>query len=125
MGDVALSHAVKALATGDPLILEKAGVDNDVARLGRLRQAHDRDQTALARTVATGETRAGHREEALRRLLGAMESGELVGRYRWVVLRLTWPRTAWTSRRWAPARTHGWCCCGVRSGRSPRREVDA
>nr|MDP9019533.1 helicase C-terminal domain-containing protein [Actinomycetota bacterium] len=56
VGDVALSYAeVKALATGNPLILEKAGVDNDVARLGRLRQAHDRDQTALARTVATRE----------------------------------------------------------------------
>ncbi|MBW3575981.1 MAG: hypothetical protein KY450_14300 [Actinobacteria bacterium] len=54
-----------ALATGSPLILEKAGVDNDVARLGRLRQAHDRDQTALARTVATCEARAGQLEQRI------------------------------------------------------------
>ncbi len=40
MGDVALSYAeVKALATGNPLILEKTGIDNDVAGLARLRQA--------------------------------------------------------------------------------------
>ena len=67
VGDVALSYAeVKALATGNPLILEKAGVDNDVARLGRLRQAHDRDQTALGRTIAQAQTRA----DRLQRLIG-------------------------------------------------------
>ncbi len=55
MGDVALSYAeVKALATGNPLILEKTGIDNDVAGLARLRQAHDRDQTALARVSVGG-----------------------------------------------------------------------
>jgi hypothetical protein len=53
VGDTALSYAeVKALATGNPLILEKAGVDNELARLLRLRQAHDRDQTGLSRTLA-------------------------------------------------------------------------
>ncbi|HSH62097.1 MAG TPA: hypothetical protein VK988_21105, partial [Acidimicrobiales bacterium] len=66
VGDVALSYAeVKALATGNPLILEMAGVDNDVARLGRLRQAHDRDQTALARTVVTCDTRAGQLDQRI------------------------------------------------------------
>jgi hypothetical protein len=40
-----LSYAeMKALATGNPLIMEKAGVDNDVARLVRLRKAHEVDQ---------------------------------------------------------------------------------
>ena len=53
VGDTALSYAeVKALATGNPLILEKAGVDNELTRLLRLRQAHDRDQTGLSRTLA-------------------------------------------------------------------------
>ncbi|MEW6155569.1 MAG: helicase [Actinomycetota bacterium] len=55
MGETALSYAeVKALATGNPLILEKAGVDSELARLVRLRQAHDRDQAGLSRTLARG-----------------------------------------------------------------------
>ncbi len=59
VGEVALSYAeVKALATGNPLILEKAGVDNDIARLARLRHAHDRDQSRLARTVTQCAGRA-------------------------------------------------------------------
>jgi len=66
VGDVALSYAeVKALATGDPLILEKAGIDNDIARLSRLRQAHDRDQTALFRTVAGCEVREARLENLI------------------------------------------------------------
>ena len=53
VGDTALSYAeVKALATGNPLILEKAGADAELARLQRLRQAHERDQTGLSRTLA-------------------------------------------------------------------------
>jgi len=52
VGEVALSYAeVKALATGNPLILEKAGVDNEIARLMRLRQAHCRDRAMLRRGV--------------------------------------------------------------------------
>jgi hypothetical protein len=51
LGDQALSFAeVKALATGDPLVLEKAGVDADVARLMRLERAHVDDQHRLRRT---------------------------------------------------------------------------
>jgi len=64
IGDVALSYAeVKALATGNPLIMEKAGVDSDVARLQRLRQAHLRDQTALERRVTSAETGAASAEQ--------------------------------------------------------------
>ena len=48
VGDAALSYAeIKALATGNPLIMEKAGVDMEVARLGRLRRAHATDQTRM------------------------------------------------------------------------------
>src|SRR3546814_7401565 len=51
IGDQALSFAeVKALATGDPLVLEKAAVDADVARLARLQRAHHADQQRLRRT---------------------------------------------------------------------------
>jgi N12 class adenine-specific DNA methylase len=59
IGDQALSFAeVKALATGDPLVLEKAGVDADVARLTRLERAHHDDQHRLRRTFDTATQRA-------------------------------------------------------------------
>jgi N12 class adenine-specific DNA methylase len=58
VGDQALSYAeVKALATGNPHIVEKAGVDAEVAKLTRLRVAHQRDQAALARTHASASAR--------------------------------------------------------------------
>jgi superfamily II DNA or RNA helicase len=63
VGDQALSYAeVKALATGNPLIVEKAGVDTEVAKLTRLRTAHHRDQTSLSRTDATAAARAARLE---------------------------------------------------------------
>jgi hypothetical protein len=59
IGDQALSFAeVKALATGDPLVLEKASVDADVARLTRLERAHVDDQHRLRRTHDSATTRA-------------------------------------------------------------------
>ena len=58
IGDSALSFAeVKALASGDPLILEKAEVDTERTRLERLQRAHQRNQHALARTIAGAEAR--------------------------------------------------------------------
>jgi N12 class adenine-specific DNA methylase len=68
VGDHALSYAeVKALATGNPHIVEKAGVDAEVAKLTRLRTAHQRDQSALSRTHASASARAQRleREAAL------------------------------------------------------------
>lgn len=59
IGDQALSFAeVKALATGDPLVLEKAAVDADVARLARLERAHHDDQHRLRRTLDGATHRA-------------------------------------------------------------------
>lgn len=56
IGDNALSFAeVKALASGDPLILDKAQADADVTRLSRLHRAYQRDQHALTRTIAQAE----------------------------------------------------------------------
>lgn len=53
IGDSALSFAeVKALASGDPLILAKANADADLAKLERLARAHDRNQQMLRQTVA-------------------------------------------------------------------------
>ena len=63
VGDQALSYAeVKALATGNPHIVEKAGVDAELAKLTRLRAAHQRDQAALGRTHSTATARASRLE---------------------------------------------------------------
>jgi hypothetical protein len=50
IGDQALSYAeVKALATGNPLIMEKAGVEAELTRLERLHAAYRSEQSNLAR----------------------------------------------------------------------------
>lgn len=56
--DGALSASeVKALAAGDPLLLEKAQAEQDVAKLTRLERAHQRNQTYL-RHAASGHEEA-------------------------------------------------------------------
>lgn len=76
IGDQALSFAeVKALATGDPLVLEKASVDADVARLTRLERAHHDDQHRLRRTLDAATRRADvaeHRAGDLEVAIGQM-----------------------------------------------------
>jgi len=52
IGDAAVSYdEVKALATGDPRVLEKAQADADLTRLERLERAHYRGQETLARAA--------------------------------------------------------------------------
>jgi hypothetical protein len=52
IGDQALSYAeVKALATGNPLIMERAGVSAELTKLARLETAHRDEQARLARRV--------------------------------------------------------------------------
>ena len=54
IGDTALSFAeVKALACGDPLILDRAKAEADLTRLERLQRAHHRAQTHARYTIAT------------------------------------------------------------------------
>jgi len=54
VGDTTLSFAeVKALASGNPLIIEHAELTADVTRLERLADAHRADQTRLQRIVDT------------------------------------------------------------------------
>jgi hypothetical protein len=75
IGDQALSFAeVKALATGDPLVLEKAAVDADVARLTRLERAHHDDQHRLRRTHDTA-TPAPRRPSTEPRTRGSARPG--------------------------------------------------
>jgi hypothetical protein len=59
IGDAALSYAeVKALATGNPLIMQRAGVASDLVRLERQLAAHNRDQASLARTETSSQRHA-------------------------------------------------------------------
>ena len=56
VSDTTLSLAeVKALSTGNPLILEKAGIDNDVARLERLASAQRAEQRRAGRVITSGQ----------------------------------------------------------------------
>jgi N12 class adenine-specific DNA methylase len=59
IGENTLSFAeVKALASGDPLILDKAKIDAEVTRLHRLERAWQRAQHTLKGTSATAQDRA-------------------------------------------------------------------
>src|SRR6266705_3657762 len=53
IGDAALSYnEVKALATGNPLLMEKAEADAELTRLERAERAHHRNSEALQHKVA-------------------------------------------------------------------------
>jgi hypothetical protein len=73
IGDSALSfQEVKALASGDPLILEKASADAELTRLQRLHRAWQRNQHTLTRTISSTQDRARNYEEELRALADAI-----------------------------------------------------
>jgi N12 class adenine-specific DNA methylase len=56
IGDTALSYSeVKALATGNPLLMDKAEADAALARLRRAERAHGRNQDALRHAVTRHE----------------------------------------------------------------------
>jgi hypothetical protein len=58
IGDAALSYnEVKALATGNPLLMEKAEADAELTRLERAERAHHRNQDALRHKVTQAEQR--------------------------------------------------------------------
>jgi len=60
IGDAALSYSeVKALATGNPLLLEKAEADAELTRLERAEHAWHRNQDALRHRVTQAEQRIG------------------------------------------------------------------
>ena len=56
---------LKAIASGDPLILEKAKIDAEVERLGRVHRAWQRGHHALRSTITAGEERAAARERQI------------------------------------------------------------
>ena len=66
IGDTALSYAeVKALAAGDPRLIEQAEVSSELARLERLERAWQRDRDRLARET----TRLAAKDASLHREL--------------------------------------------------------
>jgi hypothetical protein len=66
IGDAALSYAeVKALATGDPRVLEQFGLQADLAKLERRARAHRHDQHRIQRLVDSARRdAAAHRAAA-------------------------------------------------------------
>jgi hypothetical protein len=75
VGEAVLSYAeVKALATGNPLVIEQAGIQAELAKLERLARAHRDEQHRLARTAATA------RAEAERRRADATRYGAALAR---------------------------------------------
>jgi len=74
VGEQSLSFAeVKALATGNPLIMEKAGVDSEVAKLQRMSTAHATEQRRLAKTVASAPVTIERLEHDIAKLEAAIE----------------------------------------------------
>jgi hypothetical protein len=58
IGDTVLSFSeAKALATGNPLLMDKTAADAELARLVRAERAHHRNQGTLHRTIASLEQR--------------------------------------------------------------------
>jgi hypothetical protein len=58
IGDAALSYnEVKALATGNPLLMDKAEADAELTRLERTERAHHRNHDALRHKVSQAEQR--------------------------------------------------------------------
>jgi N12 class adenine-specific DNA methylase len=75
LGDSTLSFAeVKALASGDPLILDLARAQNDLTRLQRLHRSWNRGKTSLTDTIKTCTRLA----EARNRQIAAV--GDAIGR---------------------------------------------
>ena len=74
IGDTALSYAeVKALAAGDPRLIEQAEVSAELARLERLERAWQRDRDRLARET----TRLAAKDASLRRELDQVAAAQL------------------------------------------------
>ena len=68
VGENVLSYAeVKALATGNPLVIEQAGVQAELAKLERLARAHVNEQHRLERTAASASAVAARLRAAVAR----------------------------------------------------------
>jgi N12 class adenine-specific DNA methylase len=74
VGEVSLSYGeVKALATGNPLIMEKAGVDSEVAKLERLAHGHAAEQRRLVKLIAASGPTIDRLEQTITKIKRALE----------------------------------------------------
>jgi hypothetical protein len=55
----------KAIASGDPRLMQKAGLEAEIARLSRLQSAHVDDQHAIRRRVRKAEFDRDHAQERI------------------------------------------------------------
>lgn len=75
IGDAALSYnEVKAIATGNPLLLDQAEARAEVTRLERLQRAHDRAQDRLDYTIRKAEQTLPGMESYRDQIAAALES---------------------------------------------------
>jgi hypothetical protein len=76
---IQINAEVKALATGDPRILEKAKLDAEVTRLERLERSHTRSQRALSATITAADQQLaklqGERDQAAEAATRAIDTG--------------------------------------------------
>lgn len=66
-------NEVKALASGNPLLLDKAKADSEVSRLQRLRRAHERQGAMLNHRIGDLHDLTGRLKESITRVAGALE----------------------------------------------------
>lgn len=74
IGDAAMNaNEAVAIASGNPLVLEKAEVDAEVGKLERLRRSHQRSQSMLALRVRESEYRIPELEKSIATFTSAIE----------------------------------------------------
>lgn len=104
VGDNTLSFAeVKAISSGNPLILEKSKADQELARLERLNRAWHRNQSSLVFRKDTAQVRAGALEQEIPALRAAAErtADELGGeRFRMSIDGATYDKRSEAAQAW-------------------------
>ncbi|WP_282827651.1 helicase-related protein [Gulosibacter sediminis] len=80
IGDAALGFAeTKAIASGDPLVLDRANAESDLQRLRRAETAHHRAQTSLEFTARATRGQIGRKEREIEQLRAAIARTTDVG----------------------------------------------
>jgi hypothetical protein len=67
---------VKALATGNPLIMERAGIDSEVAKLERIAKAHANEQRRMTKLIASAPREIERLEHDIAKIERALDLRE-------------------------------------------------
>ena len=106
IGDSTLSYAeVKALASGDPLILEREHANAEHTRLKRLERAHHRNREQLRYTITTQQTAGEQRAKELVQIDAALAHHTDTRGERFA---MTIANTTYTERPAAAQALHEW-----------------